>query len=229
MGAIYLIRHGQASFGADDYDNLSDLGRQQSRLLGKALAKRGIHVNTVYCGSMKRHRQTAESCLNAMNAIRPIHELNTLDEYDHVQIIARHSPHYTDLQTMREDLSRQENPWRAFQQLFSEAVKRWMSDDYSAEYNESWPSFQQRCHQALTNIAKASPKDQNVLVFTSGGPISTICQHLMGLNDERTLSLSWTLVNTGVTKLHNKTSGCQLSVLNEHVHLDEENNLITYR
>ncbi len=27
MGHLYLVRHGQASFGADDYDQLSDLGR----------------------------------------------------------------------------------------------------------------------------------------------------------------------------------------------------------
>ena len=38
MSAIHLIRHGQASFGADDYDLLSALGERQARLLGESLA-----------------------------------------------------------------------------------------------------------------------------------------------------------------------------------------------
>ena len=37
MGNLTLIRHGQASFGEKDYDNLSDLGRKQGHLLGEYL------------------------------------------------------------------------------------------------------------------------------------------------------------------------------------------------
>ena len=29
MGTLYLVRHGQASFGSDHYDQLSELGRRQ--------------------------------------------------------------------------------------------------------------------------------------------------------------------------------------------------------
>jgi broad specificity phosphatase PhoE len=32
MGTLYLVRHGQASFGADDYDQLSELGGAGVRL-----------------------------------------------------------------------------------------------------------------------------------------------------------------------------------------------------
>ena len=61
MTTIFLIRHGQASFGADDYDNLSPIGEAQSRVLGEALSRRipaeaDIHA---YAGNLRRHAQTA--------------------------------------------------------------------------------------------------------------------------------------------------------------------------
>ena len=37
MGSIYLIRHGQASLGAANYDELSPLGVRQSQLCGEFL------------------------------------------------------------------------------------------------------------------------------------------------------------------------------------------------
>ena len=42
MSQVLLVRHGQASWGSDDYDVLSDLGERQSRMLGEALAARGV-------------------------------------------------------------------------------------------------------------------------------------------------------------------------------------------
>ena len=229
MGAIYLIRHGQASFDAEDYDNLSELGRQQARLLGKALAARGLHVDTVYCGSLRRHRQTAEACLSAMNAIRPLRELDQLNEYDHQEIMVRHIPRYADFQLMRSEMAQAADPMRAFQQFFSAAVLRWMQHEHNGDYREPWPQFQHRCHSALDTINTASRHGHNVLVFTSGGPIATICQHLLGLSDNHTLELNWTLVNTGVTKLLRGTRHCRLSVLNDHGHLYGDNQWIIYR
>ncbi|PCI45804.1 MAG: histidine phosphatase family protein, partial [Alphaproteobacteria bacterium] len=40
MAEIYLVRHGQASFNTDDYDRLSDRGRQQSEYLGQYFTER---------------------------------------------------------------------------------------------------------------------------------------------------------------------------------------------
>lgn len=229
MGTIYLIRHGQASFDAEDYDNLSDLGRQQARLLGKALANRDIHVDSVYCGSLRRHRQTAESCLNAMDNIRPIRELALLNEYDHTEIITRHTPRYADHQVMRREMADSPQPWQNFQKFFTSAMQRWMDAQYHNDYRETWPEFQQRCSNALAQIIESTTPGQNVLVFTSGGPIATICQSLLELSDSKTLELNWGLVNTGTTKLLRTTKTCRLSVLNEHGHLDSSKNWITYR
>lgn len=56
--SLWLVRHGQASFGKADYDNLSERGHEQAYLLGKSFAERGVRPSLVVCGSMKRHRQT---------------------------------------------------------------------------------------------------------------------------------------------------------------------------
>ena len=41
MSVLLLVRHGQASWGAADYDVLSDLGHEQSRLLAKVFKEAG--------------------------------------------------------------------------------------------------------------------------------------------------------------------------------------------
>ena len=60
MGVVLLVRHGQASFGTDDYDVLSETGWEQARLLGAWLAGRGVTPDVVVRGGMRRHRETAE-------------------------------------------------------------------------------------------------------------------------------------------------------------------------
>ena len=56
--SVWLVRHGQASFGKSDYDNLSETGHEQAYLLGKHFAAHGVAPSLIVSGSMKRHRQT---------------------------------------------------------------------------------------------------------------------------------------------------------------------------
>ena len=58
MGTLYLVRHGQASFGAADYDQLSELGQRQSVRLGEYLANKGVTLDAVLTGTLRRHQQT---------------------------------------------------------------------------------------------------------------------------------------------------------------------------
>ena len=60
MGTLYLVRHGQASFGAEDYDQLSALGRQQAVRLGEHWRARGLGFDAVITGTLRRHTQTLE-------------------------------------------------------------------------------------------------------------------------------------------------------------------------
>src|SRR4051812_3324882 len=66
MGTLYLVRHGQASFGAADYDQLSDLGHKQSLRLGQYFAQKGIRFDGLIAGTLRRHKQTLEGILLGM-------------------------------------------------------------------------------------------------------------------------------------------------------------------
>ena len=59
MTTIYLIRHGQASFGAKSYDQLSPNGELQAKLLGQYFNRILKEEPYVVTGSMQRHQQTA--------------------------------------------------------------------------------------------------------------------------------------------------------------------------
>jgi broad specificity phosphatase PhoE len=230
MGAIYLIRHAQASFGAADYDRLSDLGQEQARVLGAALGPRLARVDVVVAGAMRRHHQTAAACLEAMGARAVIDVDAGWDEYDHDRVIAAFEPRYRDRAALAAELGRSDDPRRAFQRLFAAAVARWVGGAHDADYDEGWAGFRARVGAALGRIAARVGKSQTALVFTSGGPIAAVAGELLGVADERRLMLAWTLANGGLSKLLCRDGAVQLSTLNEHQHFEAAGRrLLTYR
>lgn len=233
MGSIYLIRHGQASFGAANYDQLSDLGHSQARVLGESLKARVPRVDAVVTGTLQRHQATAASCQEAMGLglIPQVHA--GFNEFDHEEVIERAEPRYADKLVMMADLAATGHPRRAFQTFFEKAVGRWMSGQHDADYRETWPAFKQRCHAALDDVITQSVQHTAAgatLVFTSGGFIAMACQRLLAIPDEHAFTLNWTLANAGVTKIVIGQSGARLLSVNEHAHFEgPHSSLLTYR
>ncbi|MEC4589365.1 MULTISPECIES: histidine phosphatase family protein [Nitrospirillum] len=239
MVALHLIRHGQASFGADDYDRLSALGIAQGRVVGRQLGARlGAADIVAVSGSLNRHRDTAAACLEAMGrggvalAIDP-----DLNEYDPADVVACHRPDLADAAALRAELATAPDPRRAYQALFAEAVARWMGGQHDGDYTECWPVFRNRVLAGLARAAQAGAQAGNtVLVFTSGGPIMAAVQAVLGLDDAGARHVHWALVNGGVTKLLASSkaagrvgAGWSLSSLNEQAGLDGPDGLLTYR
>jgi broad specificity phosphatase PhoE len=230
MGAIYLVRHGQASFAAADYDQLSPLGHEQARVLGAALARRGVRAHVLVCGGMRRHAQTASECLTGMGLEARWDVDPGWDEYDHNEVLAGLDPRYKLQAELAADLLQHEDPRRAFQAIFERAMERWVDAAYHAEYRESWPAFCARVEGALARTAARLGRSENALVFTSGGAISVVLRSLLGLADARTLSFSASLVNASVSKLLVGARGIVLSTVNEHSHFEgDDARLISYR
>lgn len=128
------------------------------------------------------------------------------------------------------ELSKTGNLRRAFQEMFTKAVARWVSGQYDHEYSEPWPMFQARCTEALDKMVASLGASKTALVFTSGGPISAIAQTLLRVPDAHAFQINWTLVNCGVTKVIYSERGKYLLTLNEHGHFEgERGELITYR
>ena len=230
MGIVHLVRHAQASFGADDYDQLSTLGLRQSHLLGEWLRERGVQPTRVLSGPLRRHRQTAEACLAALGVAAPIEVVDDLRELDHVEILARHDARFADPATLRASLAGEADPERAFQAAFMGALQRWIGGAHD-DYAESWVQFRQRCHGALAHVLGLTGPGDSVWVFTSGGPIAAILQHVLDVPDARLLDLTGTLVNCGVTRLHRHGDRARLDEYNARAHLERhaDPTLVTYR
>jgi len=230
MSAIYLIRHGQASFGDGDYDRLSKLGIEQSRVLGEAMRVRVPQVDLVVCGSMQRHRQTAEACLQAMQLTPAWDEDTGWNEYDHEEVIVRFEPRYADSQVLNDEIRAAADPHRAFQHMFSRAVMRWVGGECDADYAESFGGFCTRTNTALQRLAQRLQPSQNALMFTSGGPIAALAAELLHIPANEGFKISWILANAAVTKLVVSQRSVHLSTLNEHAHFEgARSELISYR
>jgi broad specificity phosphatase PhoE len=230
MGAIYLLRHGQASFGSDNYDQLSPLGHRQARLLGEALRSRGVKPDALFSGAMQRHRDTALGALPAWpeaDALRqaapgtdPWSTHPGINEFDHENVIAVAEPRYADKQVLMQGMAAAPDPRLAFRTFFRDAVARWVGGHHDAEYAEPWSVFKRRVVAALDDIVRQAPPKGDTLVFTSGGVISVVCAHLLGLSDLQAFTINWTLANAGITKLQSGRDGLHLISVNEHAHLE---------
>ena len=230
MGVVYLIRHAQASFGAANYDQLSRLGQTQSRALGEALRPRIDVVDGAYVGEMLRHKQTAEPTLLAWPQSPPLRIHAGFNEFDHVEVLARYKPAYANRVLLMADMARTLQPRKAFQAAFDAAAARWLTGQHDADYAETWQQFQARCVAALHAVIAELGPSRTALVFTSGGPIAAIAQHLLGLPDDRVFALNRTLVNAAVTKIVYGENATYLSSLNDHSHFEgTRRELLTYR
>lgn len=233
MSKIYLIRHGQASFGKENYDQLSELGETQASVLGKSLSERIGNVDQVYLGSMRRHQQTKVNCLSHFD-YSDSKTNTTIDsgwnEYDHEEILLKLDPQLTSMKELMARFGKQSNPKTAFKQYFVDAVARWMSGDHDDDYTESWFEFTGRVKAALQSVRDNLDGAQNTLVFTSGGPISVLTQSLLAVPQAQVMKINWTLLNCGVTKLVVTSSDMFLASLNEHSHFEgaQYKALITY-
>jgi broad specificity phosphatase PhoE len=224
MSVVLLVRHGQASWGAADYDVLSETGEQQARVLGAALADRGLRPAVVVRGAMKRHRQTAEQMVEAAGwDTCEVVEDAGWNEFDHQQMLALH-PHDLDDGA---DMTREQ-----FQRWFEAATLRWTSGDHAEEYDESFATFGARVADALDRAVEGLGPSDVAVVSTSGGPVSWAVASLLGDGagpaTDLWLRLNPVVVNSSVTKVVVGRRGTTLVSFNDHSHL-EQPGLVTYR
>lgn len=234
MRLIYLVRHGQASFGKRDYDALSDLGHEQSRLLGRALAVREIVPDVVIRGELRRHRETADGILAGMADVGntssiPVEVDAGWDEFDFEHVVQVHKPMYRSRAVMLADLVRSRAPREKFQAIFEDATARWTSGESDHSYRESFPAFAGRIQAALLAAAAQTPEKGTAVVVTSGGPIGLAVSHLLAGDASLWVPLNKVAVNSAVTKVINGRNGLTLSSYNDHSHVEHDRRLLTYR
>ena len=226
MALLFLVRHGQASFGTVDYDRLSDLGHQQSRWLGEYFAGRNLKFTRVVAGTLRRQRETARELLGAMNASVPVDTHAGLDEYHGEALYAAHTGG-------RNPLDHQRGDYRDYWRTMKAAMHAWAAGEL-AGVTETWAQFGARTRAALTVAAAGLKRDDCVLVVSSGGAISRTLVDILGSPGAIGVEFNLQFRNAGFCELIVAGDGAhqeyRLIAFNAIPHLDttERRNAITF-
>lgn len=209
MAELILVRHGQASFGAEDYDKLSELGWRQSRWLGEYFAERGATFDRVVRGSLRRHAETLAGI--AEGAGRPLEggEDPRLNEYDSHALLNAH---------LKGGPMPRGGDRREHFRILRAAMYSWTDGTLAGAPHEPFAEFRGRVLGALADLRDGAAK--RVLVVSSGGPISTILAEVLGMPLRGVVDLNLQTRNTGVTELQAGATRIHCVSFNNVPHLD---------
>jgi broad specificity phosphatase PhoE len=221
MGTLYLVRHGQASFGADDYDVLSAMGHQQAARLGEYFKFKGIAFDAALTGTLNRQIQTYAGICAGMGTEPAAIQWPGLNEYDSHAVIEAIHPQKLAKPTSPEMV-------RDHFRLLKDGLAQWMAGVVSPKGMPSYTDFALGVTSALDHIRKNC--DGNVLLVSSGGPIATAVGHVLGTSPETTIELNLRIRNCSVTEFAFTPKRHMLVTYNTLPHLDapEHAGWITY-
>ncbi|NQW93484.1 MAG: histidine phosphatase family protein [Polaromonas sp.] len=191
MGTLYLVRHGQASFGADDYDVLSPLGHQQAVRLGEYFKNKGITFDAALTGTLQRQTSTFTSICNGMGTQLDALQWTGLNEYDSHAVIATVHSGKLEKPTTPEQ-------YRHHFRLLKDGLTQWMNGVVNPQGMPSYNDFVLGVTSALDHVRKTH--GGNVLLVSSGGPIATAVGHILGCSPEATIELNLRIRNSSVTE-----------------------------
>lgn len=209
MSVLHLVRHGQASFGSHDYDRLSPRGMQQVERLAAHWRALGDQPTALYSGPLRRQRQTAE--LIAGDAKLDIIEHPGFKEFEASKVLHAYSlaSGLADsgaaplaLERYQAPTAAQQDPedLRRFQLGLEAATLAWVRNELHGDF-EPWSAFTARVMAALDEVIASAGRGQHLVVCTSAGVIGAAVGHVMGLNAESSIRLSWVLLNASVSSL----------------------------
>lgn len=199
VSVLYLVRHGQASFGAAEYDRLSPIGERQCELLAEHWAAIGRDVDFVYTGRLRRHRQSAAAFQRARAAAgqpaREVRSIENLAEYDYLSLLQAHArtlPEPLDWQRLGSDP-------KAFDRVLTAALERWIAGTFGDV--EPYEVFRHRCGTVIHDVMAEVGRGATAVVFGSAGSIGAGIQSLLGLSDMAAMRLKLTFHNSSVTRI----------------------------
>jgi broad specificity phosphatase PhoE len=239
MALLTLVRHGQASYLKENYDQLSDLGKRQARILGEYWIRTKTAFDQVYHGPACRQLLTGEIVADVYRqAGLPWPEAVTLpdmDEYVGTAIVRTFLPAlletHEDIRALEAEYRRTEEQNAAFKiydKLFARISRMWVDGELDSPELESWKNFCARIDRGIRTIRDNAGENRRIVVFTSGGVIAASARLALDLAPQRTLELSWTSRNASYTELVFTPERIWLSSFNNHPHLENED-LLTYR
>lgn len=226
MGTLTFVRHGQASFGAADYDVLSAVGHRQCEALGRWFASRGLRFDAVLRGTLKRHAGSLAAIADGYAQPLPAAELHpALDEYDSEALVRAVHPG---------PLAPALTPEQRKQhfRLLREALLRWTAGELTPAGMPTHAAFRAGLAATLDRVRELGAQGaERVLVVSSGGPISNACALVLGTPPEMAIELNLRMRNSALTEFVFNARGHVLHAFNALPHLeggDTDEALITF-
>jgi broad specificity phosphatase PhoE len=224
MAELVVVRHGQAAFATDDYDRLTEYGWEQSRLLGEYFTSAEQGFDAVFTGTMRRHRETLAGVRDVLAQTKSVAkapeaiELAGLNEYDFHSLV--------DAYLAKEGQQIDLKDARSFFRSLRQALLAWSRDELSGIV-EPWSLFESRVRSTM---AKLSACKGQILVVTSGGPISAMMREALTLDVETMVNLNLQVKNSAITRYFTKGNQFHLNMFNAVPHLEGlgQRHLITY-
>jgi len=211
MGHLYLVRHGQASLGAADYDQLSPLGQQQSQRLGEHWRAQGIAFDAVITGTLKRHAQTLAGIQQGLGTQLDALAWPGLNEYDSHALIQAIVPGDVVKPTTPEG-------YKHHFRLLRDGLAQWMAGVVSPHGMPSYVEFVKGVTTALDHVRQHHTG--HVLLVSSGGPIATAVAHVLGVSPETSIELNMRLRNSAVSEFTFSAKRHSLISFNSLPHLE---------
>ncbi len=235
MSVLVLVRHGQASALAAEYDRLSALGHEQARALGTYWADAGVRFDRVVVGPLRRQRGTLEE-VETVYRERGLdwpeaEEIAELDEHHGPQVVTHHSAElFREIGVSPEEQSEggEAGSLKYTLQIYKLGTSRWIRGTLATPAGlEPWADFRARVAAGVSRLADGDGRGQRIAAFTSGGATAAAVGVALDLDDEKVLELSWRVRNGSLTELLFSGDRLALHTFNATPHLGEER-LVTY-
>lgn len=224
MSEIYFVRHGQASFGTSNYDQLSELGHEQARLLGEYFRERQMCFDHIITGDMVRHRETAEGICDGMGLdARQFAVYPELNEFDFHAVLRAYVTQFPEQALPDKPVARD------FFKRLKQGILLWSTNELQGDLPETWANFEQRL-LAFRESVMQHHAGQRVLAVSSGGAIAMLIRQLLQAPESVMVELNLQTRNTAVTHCRFNARAMRLSSFNNLPHLDrpDRQSMITY-
>ncbi|USD36122.1 histidine phosphatase family protein [Ferrimonas sp. SCSIO 43195] len=221
---LYLLRHGQAMFGSQDYDRLSDLGHRQAHCLGQEIGSWQLGPAALVSGDLRRQQQTLEGVCEGAGLVQGAAVDAGFNELEVSELIPGYWPAACQRLGMAMTPKEASTDMRYFLPLMSEALRLWIAD-HPGEKGESFRQFQQRITDAIATHACGS---RPTVAVTSGGVISLLASQAMGSDVTHMAELIHQVNNCSITHLRYARGQWHLQAFNVNGHLRRQQ-MLTWR
>jgi len=236
MSELYLVRHGQGSFGSGNYDKLSELGCEQAQVVGQHLAEVGVKLDAVYAGTLVRQHETAEllakAYAGASGTPLPVLSEPAFNEYDGDAILKHYAASLAPAELASLGFPELLRERAKFQLFLERAARAWVDGTLVDASLVSWTDFHARIADAILRLMREHGRGKTLLVCTSGGVIGTAVAHVLGLRNHTGIELNWAVHNASITRFTYSGERISLSMFNALPHLEhrpDRKRLITFR